>query len=177
MKFRLLKQDGQGNKVGPHRIGNKLYRAGQVLESSRPLDTLVRGKFERVDDPNVKVSKPEIVILPKVRGQSEAVVDVGGEGQANSPSLSSLDQQMKDQLTAHAAAKQENPKAVKPKTQPSPHGADVTKDFPDAELAAMKVYHNIKSDLFLVVDDKSGEVLKKAKSEKLVGKFLKSQLG
>lgn len=173
MKFRLLKVDGQGNKVGPHRMGNKLYRAGQVLESTRPLDTLFRGKFERVTDPNVKVSKPEIVILPKVRGQKEAVVDADGEGQATSPSLPPLDQQMKDQLESHAVTKREK----SGETSPNPQGADVTDDFPDADLAAMKVYHNIKSDLFLVVDEKSGEVLKKAKSEELVTKFLKSQLG
>jgi hypothetical protein len=59
----------------------------------------------------------------------------------------------------------------------SEHGVDVTDEFPDAELAAMKVYHNPKTDSYIVVDGKSGEQLKRAKSDKLVVKFLKSQLG
>jgi len=56
----------------------------------------------------------------------------------------------------------------------SKHGEDVTDDFADAELAGMKVFE--KNGSFTVTDAESGEVMKKAKSDKLITKFLKSQL-
>lgn len=168
MKYQLREKDQAGNKIGPHRIGNKKYYAGDVLESSMPLDKLFRGKFVRVADSNVSVSKPEIVKLPKLNRsrvgerieKTEAVAVAGGEEKATESSPPSLP--VKEDSVAPAK---------------SEHGVDVTDEFPDAELAAMKIYHSIKTDSYIVVDGKSDEVLKRSKSDKLVVKFLKSQLG
>jgi hypothetical protein len=176
MKFRLLERDARNNKIGSHRIGNKKYKAGDVLESNRPLDTIFRGKFVRLTDQNTPVSKPEIVKLPKLnaRNQIEVVAVAGGEGQTTESSPPSLDGSGAVKKTAFGHEESYNKPTVPAKSE---HGVNVTDEFPDAELAAMKIYHNIKTDSYIVVDGKSEEILKRVKSDKLVVKFLKSQFG
>ncbi len=58
MRFRLMEKDAQGNRTGKHLVGGMVggkfkgrkYKAGDVVESDRPLDTLFRGKFIRLPD-------------------------------------------------------------------------------------------------------------------------------
>ena len=152
-RYRLKEQDGQGNKTGMHRVGNRRYRAGQTLESDQPLDKLFKNKFDRVED-TAPLSRPEIVrsfdrpSIPNPR----AVVEPGVE--------------------------KDNPSTpTRAKLGKSLHGVDVTDEFRNAELLAMKVYHDLKKDMYRVLDNNSGEVLKTAKSEKAVQKFLKDQIG
>jgi hypothetical protein len=71
MKFRLMTTDKMGNKVGGHSQGkvkngrfSEHYERGQILESDRPLDTLFRGKFERLDGPS-----PAPESEPKAKGR------------------------------------------------------------------------------------------------------------
>ncbi len=166
MKYQLKEKDQAGNKIGPHRIGNKKYHAGDILQSDMPLDKLFRGKFERVADANARVSQPEIVKLPKLsmrnNAAAEAVVDASG-----------VDAESVHPTTLPVV---ENPIKEEGNVK-SQHGADVTEDFPNAELTGMKVFHDVGKDVFKVVDPGSDEVLKRAKTEAIVEKFLKTQLG
>lgn len=154
MKFKMLEKDDAGNRVGPHQIGNQIFRAGQVIDSTAPLDKIFRNKFERVHD-GTPASKPEIIAtirptnLAPVKQTTETVVE---------------DEEVED--TTPSTSDSEPSK--------SKHGEDVTDDFADAELAGMKVFE--KNGSFTVTDAESGEVMKKAKSDKLITKFLKSQL-
>ncbi len=74
-RFRLMERDAMGNKVGPHSVGPvvngrfaKTYKAGDVIESDRPLDQVFRGKFERLDGPS---PEPEAESKPqKAKGRS-----------------------------------------------------------------------------------------------------------
>ncbi len=56
MRFRLMERDNQGNKTGPHSMGkvvrgkfSEKYKRGDIITTDEPLDTLFRGKFERLD--------------------------------------------------------------------------------------------------------------------------------
>lgn len=176
MKFQLGNsgmgfRDAQGNLTGSHRVGNVRYERGAVIETDQPLDELFRGKFFPVGD-DTPVSKG---MQLKRKGKSalamkentEAVVGKGGEdGKPSSPPDTAEERMLK-----MAGVKKQEPQ---PKVK---HGLDVTDDFADAELAKMKVFLNPKTDSYIVVDPESGEVLKRVKTDKLVKKFLKSQLG
>lgn len=200
MKFQLLEKDSQGNKIGSHRTGNRRYKAGDVLESDRHLDRIFRGKFKQVLDASIPVSKPEIIKLPKkmLAGQNAEAVMVGEQKGAlpkEPPSPPPVQKQSRDTMFgvketwSSPQAEEQIPTETSQQdpalqsgiasspTAKSKHGIDVTDDFPDAGLTAMRIYHNMKTDSFLVVDEKSNEVLKRAKSEELIGKFLKAQLG
>lgn len=48
MLFKLKEQDDQGNKVGIHLEGDKIYHPGDTIESDVDLRKLVRNKFELV---------------------------------------------------------------------------------------------------------------------------------
>lgn len=175
MKFRLVERDAQNNKVGSHYVGNKKYVAGQIIESDTDLCKKFRNKFERVDDA-APASRPEIVQIVKMRtsvkespksqpGADGAVQEEGGTGAATgNPPSSTL--------------KEDKPKTVKAKKAAHPkYGVDITDDFPDAIVLAMKVYQDDKTGSTLVIDPESDQVLKRAKNVTIISKFLKSQLG
>jgi len=161
MKFQLLEKDGT-DKVGSHRIGSVVYRAGDIVESNVRLDQIFRNKFVKVDDATPVSTGEEVnrpgVHRPNIPKPAAVMVKGAGERDASAPAVS----------VKSAKASQ---------SQKSKHGADVTDEFPDAELASLKVYHDVKEDRYVVVEPQSDEVLKKAKSEKPIQKFLAEQLG
>src|SRR5512146_2893247 len=84
MKFRLREKDPVGNKIGTHQCGDRLYRAGEVVESERPLDKLFRNKFDKVPDatpasPGEKVEVPGQPVIP-----TQAARDKGAEKKEDS---------------------------------------------------------------------------------------------
>jgi hypothetical protein len=163
-------RDAQGNLTGSHRIGNTRYDRGAVIESEEPLDELFRNKFFRVGN-DIPTSQGTML---KRKGKSaltaskpEAVVGKGREGVPSTPSLADSPLEQRAQALGLTG---------KPDTT-SKHGMDVTDEFGDAELAKMKVFLNPKTDSYIIVDPESNEILKRVKTDKLVKKFLKSQLG
>jgi len=62
MLFRLKTQDEQGNKVGIHIVGKKIYQPGNTLESKVDLCKLVRNKFELVTS-DANVPRPVIPVV------------------------------------------------------------------------------------------------------------------
>ncbi len=157
MKFELLEKDDAGNRVGPHQVGNQIFRAGQVLESDAPLDQIFRNKFKRVHD-NTPSSKPEIIAT---------IRPVKAEPVKETARTVVVDEEAEEIV----------PSASSPEAPKSKYGMDVTEDFADfaeAELTGMKVFE--KDGSFIVVDVESETVLKRAKSDKIIIKFLKSQL-
>lgn len=176
MKFRLLSEDPMRNKVGVHRVGDRRYHPGDIVESNERLDTKFKGKFEQVDD-HTLTSTGEKVRMP---GQTRpaiptpgAVMEKGaGERDASAPSV--LGAALPPAFNTETTAKKNEDTQKPPKK--SKHGVDVTDEFPDAQLAKLKVFHDVKQDRYIVVDPEKDEVLKRAASEKPVIKFLKSQI-
>lgn len=168
MKFRITEKDNQGNITGPHRTGNKRYRAGQIVESDQPLDRLFKNKFELVPD-NIPASKPEIVrtvtvTKPPISHLEKPAEDETGE---DTPVSVQESEQVEDQESES-----------KPKPRRSQYGKDVTEDFPDAVLLKLKVYYATRKNIYSVVDEEEGEkvVVKTSKSSKNVEKFLEKDL-
>jgi len=159
VKFQLTKEDKQGNKTGLHRVGNQRYRAGDVLETDLPLDKLFRNKFERVSEAT-PVSEPEIVRTIRVAGVP-----------AEAPAIPKPESVKQDDAI-------ETTEASRPKkSDKSPHGKDVTDEFPEAELLKLAVYHDKKSTKYTVVDVEEGDVVVKVSKSKVnISKFLARQM-
>jgi hypothetical protein len=150
MKFRLKVKDDQGNTIGDHYDGAKKYVGGQVIETSKPLDTIFRGKFEKVED-ETPVSAPEIVrtltyMEEKKKEEKRVVDEIPVEGEVSAPKVNKVKK----------------------------HGLDVTDDFTGASLHGMKVYLEQSTGLYKIMDADSEAILKKARDEKSVKKYLKS---
>jgi hypothetical protein len=158
VKFKLTEQDGQGNKTGVHRIGAERYHAGDIIESDIPLDDLFRNKFERVPD-NTPASKPEMVNV------------VGKVVQPPIP------EPKKETDAEEGAGKSKNNPAPSEDSKESPHGEDVTSDFPNAKVLHLTVYYSEDKDKYTVVDNEDdGFVVKRTKSVTNLNKFLKKQI-
>lgn len=161
MKFRLKEKDDQGNKIGAHRDGSVRYHRGDIIESDKPLDEILRNKFERVAE-STPVSEGEYVPAAKDKQKPD------------------IPQPKKVEPVKHEAgeeALEESPAsepAAKKKPSRSKHGKDVTADFPDAILLKFKVYH--KAKIFTVIDEDGNVAVKKSKSPTNITKFLEKQL-
>lgn len=159
----MLEKDDAGNRVGPHQIGNQIFRAGQVIDSDAPLDKIFRNKFERVHD-GTPASKPEIIATIRTTNPAPVTKTVFEQTAKQTTETVVEDEEVEESTTSTSDSEPSKSK----------HGVDVTDDFADAELAGMKVYE--KNGSFTVTDVESGEVMKKAKSDKLITKFLKKHL-
>jgi hypothetical protein len=141
------------------------------------MDTKFKGKFERVPD-DTPVTAP---VDTEFAGMfTPSGVSLQGEGQTQPPAGPSPtpDQFLGEKVTTGRNVKAETVQShSSQKPKKGVHGVNVTDEFPEADLANMTVYHDMKKNLFIVVDPGSDEVLKKAASEKGVTKFLKEQLG
>jgi hypothetical protein len=174
MKFRLIEKVGP-HKVGPHYVGEKVYLPGSVIESDQLMDVKFKGKFERVPD-DAPVTIPIDTEFAGMFTPSGVTPKEGGQLNPPVGPPSASNQFLGEKVTI---GKQERAKQAK-ENQPakkSLYGVDVTDEFPDADLANMKVYHDMKKGLYVVVDPGSNEVIKKAAGDKGVSKFLKGQLG
>ena len=150
MKFRLKVKDDQGNIIGDHYDGPNRYVGGQVIESTKPLDKIFRGKFERVED-ETPVSTPEIVKVLNYVKENKPEEDT-------------------PEVAPEVEDVEEKPVSKKSKK----HGLDVTEDFTGATLHGVKVYLEPSTGLYKIMDGESEAILKKAKDESSVKKYIKS---
>jgi hypothetical protein len=174
MKFRLLKDDGRGNRVGRHYAGNRFFSPGEIIESDSDLVKLFRNKFERVDDafPASEGAIDETIeaVMP---------VDKGGAEGLTSPPTPSDVQPMREPVIDEPESEPEieKPAPAKTVTRKKRRGLNVTDEFPDADLANLFVYHNADEGVYRIIDKKAKTTIRRFKKRDSVEKFLHDQLG
>lgn len=135
MLFRLKKGCGQ-------HVGNgKLYKPGDVIETSRDLPTIFHGKDASGRNRPGKFEKVY-----------EDLKDTGAKDTSRI---------RKPNIPPGVSPKQETKKVV---DEESVHGKDVTSEFPTAEKVGVKVFE--KSRWFTVVDTQDNSVLNEKKLRK-----------
>lgn len=155
-----MEDDGRGNKTGPHRIEEKVYRAGETIETDQPLDKLFRNKFIRLPDGKSKLQQAaEDPPIPEPSSSAKNQDDVEDEDKTLEETKSSTSSKKK---------------------YDSKYGANATADFPDAELLKVEVYHNEDKDWFYVIDESDREgtkvILKRSRSRKNITRYLEKEL-
>ena len=176
MKFELMEKDAVGTRVGPHYVGNRRFKSGDVVESSKPLDKLFKNKFRQVPD-NTPLSPPEILDR-RDRGVPPIpvpVVDVKGVAKPPQATPKSTRVEVENIEPSNPVPPQDN-EVEQPVGEPHPeYGKNVTHKFVEAQNAKLQVFFD--GTKYRVVDPASGSAIsKRISSKERVASFLNSYL-
>ena len=166
MKFRLSVEDRQRNKTGAHLIGNRLYHAGEVVESDRPLDKLFKNKFEKV-----------AASTPAAEGEFVNIVNMTNNPPVPVPHAPALKQGVEGEDIPENVSSPSIPQEEGVVSETSEHGKDVSSKYPNAHFAGLRVFFDKKTKLFTITDNEDvSVVVKTTRGTTNVSKFLAKQL-